>query len=424
MFALAVSSDGKTVYVGGYFENIGGQARDGIAAIDAETGIATNWNPRVSVDETPWVLAVSDTMVYAGGGNSFSITSQEGEMVEIRGLASIDAVTGIVNNYWQPDPSMTASLLLSGTTLYVGGRFTSIGGQPRNNIAALDSETGLATDWNPDADGDIYSIAMSGTTLFVGGTFSSFGGQSHNGFAQFEDVEDVTAPTVMISSITSDPTYISPIPVRVTFSEPVTEFDASDIHTTNATIDNFSSSGAAYVCELMPISYGLVTADIAAGVATDTSGNENTAATQFQRTYVPGSEGESEITEGESVEGEPIADEGEPVENEGEPNTIQDIADVLLMQFTQADTNGDGSLSFIEASAIVSSLTPQQFVELDENDDGFLSQEELSTDGDDPCGCCQSTSNTKNIFNRYLGDWLLVGLSLLVLLSLVGKQKH
>ncbi len=39
--------------------------------------------------------------------------------------------------------------------IYVGGFFTSIGGQNRNSLAALDLTTGMATAWNPNVGNDI-----------------------------------------------------------------------------------------------------------------------------------------------------------------------------------------------------------------------------------------------------------------------------
>jgi len=95
---------------------------------------------------------------------------------------------------------------------------------------------------------------------------------------------------------------------------------------------------------------------------------------------------------------------------------------MLLEQFDNADTDGDGQLSYEEALAIIASLTQDQFNALDTNGDGFLIIEELG--GDDRCGCCKRTPNTKIDIKRYIGDWLLVGLSLLVLISLANKQKR
>jgi hypothetical protein len=79
------------------------------------------------------------------------------------------------------------ALAVSGTTVYAGGGFGSIGGQTRNNIAALDAATGNATAWNPNADmPPVFALAVSGTTVYVGGWFTRIGGQRRPNFAQFD----------------------------------------------------------------------------------------------------------------------------------------------------------------------------------------------------------------------------------------------
>jgi hypothetical protein len=61
-----------------------------------------------------------------------------GEWVERRCLAAIDATTGRVTD-WDPRAnSGVESMLVHGGKVYVGGYFSSVGGQPRGNIAALD----------------------------------------------------------------------------------------------------------------------------------------------------------------------------------------------------------------------------------------------------------------------------------------------
>ena len=62
---LALAVKGSTVYAGGDFTSIGGQARRRIAALDATTGLATSWNPGANNEVK--VLAVSDSIVHAGG---------------------------------------------------------------------------------------------------------------------------------------------------------------------------------------------------------------------------------------------------------------------------------------------------------------------------------------------------------------------
>ncbi|NUM54771.1 MAG: hypothetical protein HUU46_14090 [Candidatus Hydrogenedentes bacterium] len=94
---------------------------------------------------------------------------------------------------------------------------------------------------------------------------------------------DVTEPTCTMTSSSSNPTNLTTIPVTVTFSEPVTGFTKTDIVPTNATVKNFDGSGAVYTFNLVPLSSGLVAADIGSGVAEDAGGNPNREAETFSR---------------------------------------------------------------------------------------------------------------------------------------------
>src|SRR5207247_9983385 len=82
--------------------------------------------------------------------------------------------------------SSVLALAVSGSTVYAGGIFTSIGGQPRNRIAALDAATGAATAWNPIADSSVVALAVSGGTVYTGGYFTSMGGQPRNNIAALD----------------------------------------------------------------------------------------------------------------------------------------------------------------------------------------------------------------------------------------------
>jgi hypothetical protein len=139
-----ILGSGSTVYVGGEFGNVGGQARIGVAALDATTGDATTWNPGLT-DGYAYSLALSGSTIYIGG--QFNTIGGQTR----RGIAAVDVGTGDVLP-WNPLPSMSArinALAVSGSTVYAGGFFSSIGFQFRSNIAALDATTGAATTWTP-----------------------------------------------------------------------------------------------------------------------------------------------------------------------------------------------------------------------------------------------------------------------------------
>ena len=84
-----------------------------------------------------------------------------------------------------------------------------------------------------------------------------------------------------VSATSSTETQVrldSPIPVTVTFSEPVSGFTIDDIDLANGVVSNFAGSGAVYTFDVTPNAIGEVTVDISAGAARDADGYGNMAA--------------------------------------------------------------------------------------------------------------------------------------------------
>jgi hypothetical protein len=188
--ALAVS--GSTVYIAGFFSQIGGQPRNSIAALDATSGLLTNWNPNANdgrgYPNEVYALAVSGTTIYAGG-DFRAIGGQPRN-----NIAALDATSGLATA-WNPSalnassdyPSRVNALMLVGLRLYVGGSLGTIGGQPRSGLAALDTATGAATAWAPAAaPSEVRALQVSGGQVFVGGEFSSVGGQRRSNIAALD----------------------------------------------------------------------------------------------------------------------------------------------------------------------------------------------------------------------------------------------
>jgi trimeric autotransporter adhesin len=178
--ALAVS--GSRVYAGGIFTSIGLHPRNRIAALDPGTGEATAWDPNASGGGSSAVtaLAVSGTTIYAGG--NFSTIGGE-----VRSnLAALDATTGHATG-WDPYTNGRVELLVPlGLTVLAGGGFGTVGGLARNNLAAFDMTTGQATSWDPNADNVVYALLSSGTKVYAGGEFANIGGQPRNRIAALD----------------------------------------------------------------------------------------------------------------------------------------------------------------------------------------------------------------------------------------------
>jgi len=174
----ALATSGSIVYAGGTFTTIGGQSRNRIAALDATTGAATAWNP--GADNNVAALAVSGSTIYAGG--SFSALGGQTRWY----LGSVNDTTGVATTWNKNANNPVRCLAVSGTTLYVGGGFTNVAGNSRVGGVAFDMDTGEVTSWWPATLGSfasIYAIAASGSTVYIGGDFTTAGAQVRNNIA-------------------------------------------------------------------------------------------------------------------------------------------------------------------------------------------------------------------------------------------------
>lgn len=172
----ALLLSGTDLYVGGDFANTGGQPRARIALLDSD-GLATAWNP--GADGSVRTLLLSDADVYVGGD-----FSNIGGQARSR-IARIDSAGNATP--WDPNVNDTVrTMVLRGSTLFVSGDFSGIDTGPvvRNRLAALDTTVTVAGTyveaWDPalNVGGTVNTLALNGSTLYVGGDFTDIGGTS------------------------------------------------------------------------------------------------------------------------------------------------------------------------------------------------------------------------------------------------------
>ena len=115
-----------------------------------------------------------------------------------------------------------------------------------------------------------------------------------NGFAvrcvqDTDDSADTTPPTMTITAdevSDGDSSADATLSLTFTSSESTTDFEEADITVTNGALSAFSGSGATYTATFTPTGHGACTIDVAGDAFTDEAGNGNTAADQFNWTYV------------------------------------------------------------------------------------------------------------------------------------------
>jgi hypothetical protein len=139
---LAVTS--SVVYVAGSFTTLGGKSRHLLAGLNPRTGAVTGWEPNVSGDDVT-ALAVDprQNAVYIAG-NLNEVGGQQRDT-----LAAVDAHTGGVTP-WDPRALGRISILVrtAGGLVFAGGDIAFVGGSRRHGLASFGRD-GSLSDWNP-----------------------------------------------------------------------------------------------------------------------------------------------------------------------------------------------------------------------------------------------------------------------------------
>ena len=163
-----VSPDGSTLYIGGDFTMVDGQARNHLAAFSTATGQLTSWAP--STDGQVRALVATPDSVYAGG-NFRSASGQPRSR-----LAAFAAGSGAIRP-WAPvvdDGFVWAMAPTPGNaSMVVGGSFTQLGGTPQYGMGKVDATTGAVLPWAASArirtagsNGAITSLRTDGTSIY------------------------------------------------------------------------------------------------------------------------------------------------------------------------------------------------------------------------------------------------------------------
>jgi len=163
VYALAVTPDGTT-FVAGFFDTVNGLARMGLFKLNASGDLDTQWNPQASGGYVTTVELVGNELVAAG-----NFTSIGGQVRA--GLAKLSVNgSGLADLQWAPQSSRPLQMRFD------GNNFLSV---HANGVRRISISGSGATDqsWQPAINGTVRALALDGTgNLFIGGSFNSVQG--------------------------------------------------------------------------------------------------------------------------------------------------------------------------------------------------------------------------------------------------------
>jgi beta-propeller uncharacterized protein DUF5122 len=190
----ALALDGQSLYVAGQILHYRGTPVANIIKIDAISGVLdTTFSQSSGVDNAPTALTVSASSLYAGG----IFSNYRG--TAISNLVKLDKATSALDAGFSGTAQLNdqvATLLVSGTSLYVGGDFTVYGGSVARYLAKVDSTTGVldqnftqATGFDPTGFINLHhvdALSAQNSSLVVGGSFQTYRGTAANHIAKMD----------------------------------------------------------------------------------------------------------------------------------------------------------------------------------------------------------------------------------------------
>lgn len=192
---ISLNVAGNTIWAGGTFSTYGGYAANSIAKLDDTTwALDTVFSPaNANGFETDVnALLVANKSLFVAGG----FTAYRGAADSASRIAKLDLASGALDTTFSP-PGANANgfdvtahaLATAGTSVYVGGIFTSYKGvaNSANFVAKLDFTSGaIDTTFSPAGaatngfDLDVFALAASSTSLYVGGDFNGYKGVANS----------------------------------------------------------------------------------------------------------------------------------------------------------------------------------------------------------------------------------------------------
>lgn len=172
----SVVKNANTIYLGGNFRYIGLNTGSAVP-INKYTGKPLEKYPKVDGD-VRCIIEDGQGGYFLGG----MFTTVGGQ--PRKNLAHINRDFQVTDWYAEVNNPVEC-IAVTSTSVFIGGWFTNVSGVSRNYFAELNRTTGSVTSFDPNPYGRVASLLIDGNSLYIGGSFLNIGGQSRTGMACF-----------------------------------------------------------------------------------------------------------------------------------------------------------------------------------------------------------------------------------------------
>lgn len=200
--------NGNTVYAGGSFSQTrpAGAApgtnltpRSNLLAYDVRTGALLSFAPQINGTVKALALSPDGRTLYVGG----SFTSV-GSTTRFN-LAAFDTATGALSETFKPavGGSYVNAIVATDSTVYLGGLIGAVRGTTRKNLAAVSASNGALLGWAPTTDLQVDSMLIEpgGTKVIAAGRFATVNGVSQRGLAALDPVSGALQPWAVTNTV-------------------------------------------------------------------------------------------------------------------------------------------------------------------------------------------------------------------------------
>ncbi|HKQ40227.1 MAG TPA: Calx-beta domain-containing protein, partial [Verrucomicrobiae bacterium] len=185
--ALAIQADGK-VLLGGFFSQVTGTNRHGIARVNIEGTLDTFFDPGAGADGPVYAIAVQpDRKILVGGAFSDFAGQRLPGIVRLLPDGRVDSTFNAGSG---PRGNVFAFAILPDGKILIGGDFIEVNGIPRHGIARLNRNGSVDTSFDPGSGTDFAAVRavliQPDGKIVIGGSFTTINGVPRNFLARLE----------------------------------------------------------------------------------------------------------------------------------------------------------------------------------------------------------------------------------------------